>query len=297
MNSKQVKIADHFRHLMPLFFDSMLILFLSKNHLRFYILPILILGGLFGCTGRQGAVYESLKVGLLSQQSAVDNAILNPQFRYLRAELAGRPALLVLGYIDENPHGNIESWYTANQELIQIQSGRLASTAGLDFDWTNVRYSEDIPLVQVLTVPLKATLQLKSPPLGAYPLAETSSIGASTEALKKSSAITYQRTRTVMPGYRAQIEELVFLEPLAEPPGEIPSGDLARLNGMQIRWVQERVRPKAVDIHNQGLDPLPAYYALDVGSTPARVVYGRQCLVLNYCLSWQVWPPLRRGAL
>jgi len=273
------------------------ILFLSKIYPRFYILPVLILGGLFGCTGRQGAIYESLKVGLLSQQSTVDNATLNPQFRYLRAELAGRPALLVLGYIDENPQGKVESWYTANQELIQIQNGRLASTAGLDFNWANVRYSEDIPLVQALTVPLKAAPQLKSPPLGAYPLAETSSIGASTQALKKSPAITYQRTRTVMPGYRAQIEELVFLEPLAEPPGEIPSGDLARLNGMQIRWVQERVRPKAVDIHNQGLDPLPAYYALDVGSTPARVVYGRQCLVLNYCLSWQVWPPLRRGAL
>ena len=230
----------------------------------------------------------------MDQQSVIDRAAINPNFRYLRTELAGRPALLVLGYIDEGPNGSVESWYSANQELIQIRDGRLAGTAGLDSNWTDVHYSEEVPLERALTI-LPPQLSKLSPTQTASS-AEALVANALPRGQKKSPAITYQRIRTLMPGYRAQIEETIFLEPLNEAPGDIPSRDLARLNLDRIRWVQERVRPKAIDPHNLGFDPLPAYYALDVSSSPARVIYGRQCLIQNYCLSWQVWPTQKRVA-
>ena len=273
---------------MPVFFELMSILFLSRIQICFYILSAILLGCLWGCTGRQSAVYESFKLGLSDQQSVIDRAAINPNFRYLRAELADRPALLVLGYIDEGPDGLVESWYSANQELIQIRDGRLAGTAGLDFNWSSIRYSEEVPLERALTI--LPPPQSKPSSAQTDPAVEALAASALPRGQKKSPVITYQRIRTLMPGYRAQIEETIFLEPLNEPPNEIPSRDLARMNFDHVRWVQERVRPKAVDPHNLGLDPLPAYYALDVSSNPARVVYGRQCLVLNYCLSWQVWP-------
>ena len=279
---------------MPVFFELMLIQSLPKIQIRSFVLSCIILGCLSGCTGRQGAVYESLKAGLIDQQSAIDRAVINPNFRYLRAELAGRPALLVLGYVDEGSNGSIESWYSANQELIQIRDGRLVGTAGLDFNWTSVRYSEEVPLERALSIAELQAITLSSAHL---PLDKSLVIGVLPGNQQKLPVITYQRRRTLMPGYRAQIEETIFLEPLNEPPSEIPSRDLARLSLDHIRWVQERVRPKAVDPHNLGLDPLPAYYALDVSSTPARVVYGRQCLIANYCLSWQLWPIPKRTAL
>jgi len=278
-----------------IFFDLMLTLFSFKSHLRFYILLGIVLGCLLGCAGRQSAIYETFTAAFPDRHSAIDNAIINPKYRYLRAELSGRPALLVLGYIDAYPRGSIESWYSANQEVIQFRNGRLASTAGLDFNWTSVHYSEEIPLERALAlqtesenVPVSSKLPASLPP---YP-------GSSLqyERPKKSSTITYQRVRTLMPGYRAQITEMVFLEPLSEPPSDIPASDLGRMNLSKIRWVQERIRPLARDSSNSGLDALPAYYALDVSSVPARVVYGRQCLVVNYCLSWQIWPPLKKGS-
>lgn len=270
-------------------------LFLFKLLSRFCILLGIFIGSLSGCTGRQSAVYETFKTAIADQQSLIDAATINPNYRYLRAELSGRPALLVLGYVDANPSGSIESWYSANQEVIQFRNGRLASTAGLDFNWTSVQHSEDIPLERALAlqaesekIPFSSDLTASLPSYSGSPLQY--------EKPKKSPALAYQRIRTLMPGYRAQIKETVFLEPLAQPPVDIPAGDLERLNLSKIRWVQERIRPLARDSSNSGLDSLPAYYALDVSSQPARVVYGRQCLVKDYCLSWQAWPSSKRGS-
>ena len=262
------------------------------SRLLFRLLLSLILLSLWGCTGKQGAVYDTFKVVLQNKQSLIDEFPLNPQFRYLRAEVSGRPALLVLGYVNEAPDGPIESWYSANQELVQIQNGRLVATAGLDFNWSAVRYSENVPLQNAL----KQTDAIPAPPpvsrdavTGALILGERVEIGT---PLKKSNGIRYQRMRTVMPDYRAQIIEGVELELLTEPPSDIPSRDLARLKSPSIRWVQERITPQARVADNPGLIPLPAYYALDTNRTPARIVFGRQCLVVDYCLSWQVWPPV-----
>jgi len=262
------------------------------SRLLFRLLLSLILLSLWGCTGKQGAVYDTFKVVLQNKQSLIDEFPLNPQFRYLRAEVSGRPALLVLGYVNEAPDGPIESWYSANQELVQIQNGRLVATAGLDFNWSAVRYSENIPLQNAL----KQIDDVPMPP----PVSRDALTGALIQGeriefdtpIKKSRGIRYQRMHTVMPNYRAQIVEGVELELLTEPPSAISSRDLARLKSPSIRWVQERITPQARVADNPGLIPLPAYYALDTNRTPARIVFGRQCLVRDYCLSWQAWPPV-----
>lgn len=256
---------------------------LPKIKLPFYyyfLILSLFLMGMVGCAPSQNAVYQSLKAAYVGQEQPIESATLNPKYRYMRVEFAGRPALLVLGYVDEVNGYPVESWYSANNELIQLKNGRLAGTAGLDFNWINVRYSQDIPLENAIV--LRSDLS----PADLH----------SKTAARKSAAIVYQRKHTLMPDYRAEIEETVFLEALSEPPNDVPSRDLARLNLKQIHWVQERIRPQFNDPQNAGLLPLTAYYALDTSTSPARVVYGRQCLAPDYCLSWQVWPPLNKAA-
>lgn len=48
-----------------------------------------------------------------------------------------------------------------------------------------------------------------------------------------------------------------------------------------VRWYVER--------NVQG-EPEPRWYAVDLQSQPARVVYGQACLDPTVCLSWQTWP-------
>lgn len=77
---------------------------------------------------------------------ATSTASLNPAYRYLRVVVNGsQPLLLVLGYVDPHPQGDIEVWYSADQEVIKIQHGRLVGTAGLPSDWRNVHFTETLP--------------------------------------------------------------------------------------------------------------------------------------------------------
>lgn len=253
---------------------------------RFFLLSSLTIFSLLGCVGRQSAVYETFKVAFEDKQDLIDKAPLNPQYRYKFTEVNGRPALLVLGYIDQAQQSPIETWYSANQELIQFQNDRLRSTAGLDVNWTEVDYAW-LPLADRQSNLLPE--EKGAIPSVAQIVEKKVGLDASSRS-SKSPLMVYRRIRTVMPGYRAQIQETVFLERLEGPPANISSQDRKNFNSPSIYWVQERVESKFNDPHNPGLIALPAYYAIDISKAPAQVVYGRQCLIADYCLSWQAWP-------
>jgi hypothetical protein len=199
----------------------------------------------------------------------------------------------VLGYVDQTNQSPLETWYSANQELIQLQGDRLVGTAGLDVNWVNVLYDRisfetnrsNVGLGEKGAVPSIAQIVTNSSLVQVSPSAPTIPL------------LSYRRIRNVMPGYRAQIQELVFLERLSGPPGEISSQDRENLSSPSIYWLQERVVPKFNNSENPGLVSLPAFYAVDVSKSPAQVVYGRQCLAVDYCLSWQVWPRIERSKL
>lgn len=50
----------------------------------------------------------------------------------------GQNALLVLGEIDRDPLGDIESWYSGQAEVIKFQNGRIVGTGGLATNWVGV---------------------------------------------------------------------------------------------------------------------------------------------------------------
>lgn len=70
------------------------------------------------------------------------SAALNPSLRYLRGNAQGySSALLVLGYVDHHPQGDIEVWYSAKREMVKTQNGRIVGTSGLTTDWPSVRFT------------------------------------------------------------------------------------------------------------------------------------------------------------
>ena len=132
----------------------------------------------------------------------VDAIKLNPALRYLRVTVRGRVALLVLGYVEPHPEGEIDTWYSVEGEVLRLQNGRIVGTAGLETDWRAVR-----------NVSLPAWKDMAGRPL------------------------VYSRERDEMPGYRFGIAENVTLYSVPAP----SSSRLAVLPADGLRWYEETV--------------------------------------------------------
>ena len=132
-----------------------------------------------------------------------DKIQLNPKLRYLRVTVQGRVVLMVLGYLEPSPDGEIETWYSSEGELIRLQNGRLVGTGGLETDWRVVK-----------NVSLPAWKELDG-----------------------RTAVTYRRERDEMPAYRFSIAETVSLYPIPVP----TNAKLAGLPAHGLRWYEEAV--------------------------------------------------------
>jgi hypothetical protein len=110
---------------------------------------------------------------------------LNPRYRYLRVELADKaPALMVLGYLDAHPLGEIEVWYSSSGEMLKLQNGRVVGATGLAVTWLRVRYPQDPPAWE--SVP--------------------------------AAGFKFSRVRDELPGYHSAIMEHTLLQPLEQAP-------------------------------------------------------------------------------
>ena len=178
-------------------------------------------------------------------------AKLNPNYRYLRIEVGGRaPALLVLGYIDAHPQGDIEVWYSAKQEVIKTQNGRIFGTMGLEVDWRSVRFLSNPPVWTA--VPLQGSV--------------------------------YQRLRDEMPGYRYAIADRVELTPWVGLPPITLSATLRGQPGDAYRWFRETT------FSTTAASLPPAWFAWGTHRGQPTVVYSEQCLSATFCLKLQRWP-------
>jgi hypothetical protein len=130
----------------------------------------------------------------------------DPTYRYLRIQVNDAPpAMLVLGYEDAHPQGPIEVWYSARQEVIKTQNGRIIGTAGLPINWDRVQSPVPPPHWPAVS------------PAGH----------------------TYQRLRDLSPGYRADIAEPITVRPHTGQPDIPLPARLAGATGLQ--WFSETV--------------------------------------------------------
>lgn len=210
---------------------------------------------LVGCASRTAPLVDVLS-GVVSEQFGPQDTLTltaktNPLYRYLRVEVAGRSsALLVLGYVDSHPQGDIEVWYSAKREVIKTQNGRIVSTSGLALDWRRVQFSV-------------------APPAWAQVPAQ---------------GVVYTRLRDVMPGHQAAIQEQIELKPwLGELPLALPT-TLPPAVARGYRWFRE------VTLGSTAQPMAPAWFAWSVSGGQPTVVYSEQCLSVNFCLKLQRWP-------
>jgi hypothetical protein len=163
---------------------------------------------LSGCASKGSVLSETFST-LLAQTMGTQSPLpsrLDPRLQYLRVEVAGHPpGLLVLGYIDPHPQGEIEVWYSAAHEVIKIQNGRVVGTAGLATDWAAVHFPSTPPA--------------------------WSRVGPS--------GATYQRMRDEMPGYKFSLTDQLSLTPWAGLPAIALPASMAPDLARSYRWFRE----------------------------------------------------------
>jgi hypothetical protein len=220
---------------------------------------------LAGCIGeKQTLIWDTFKAGIVGNDSLINSASLNPRYRYLRVQVNGQSALLVLGYEDKKPGMITQTWYSSAKEVLQLQNGRLIGTGGLDVNWIDVT---------LIDAPAITTPEL-------FP----EEIAGSTKR-RRNPKLFFFRTRSVMPQYEVNIHEAVVMQGLDEAPDDLPKILRDSANLSYLRWVQESV---IIEPNNPSIQPLRAVYAYD--KRTQELVFGRQCLRPNECLSWLVWP-------
>ncbi|TAK49271.1 MAG: hypothetical protein EPO27_05435 [Betaproteobacteria bacterium] len=158
---------------------------------------------LVGCASSTDPIMQTLQV-VLQRDAGVDGAKLNPNFRYLRVTIAGRAALLVLGYEENDPRGPVEVWYSAEREVLKLQQGRVIGAFGTTTEWRNVRLPE-LPAWSVLA--------------------------------RESAPRRLVRTRDVMPGYRYGLRDALLLGPAPVP----EKSALRDLDARSLAWFEERL--------------------------------------------------------
>lgn len=215
---------------------------------------------LSGCSGTGNAILQTLPYAY-GRNPGVDNARLNPDFRYLRVTVSGRVALLALGNVDNDRRGPIEVWYSAEREVLRLQNGRLVGAVGLTTEWRNVGL----------------------PALPSW-----------SEVANADRTFRWTRTRDVMPGYRFGVKDELSLRVIEAPQRSALQG----VEPKRLAWFEERAASEpiaglasvfGIDAGNDAALP-PARYAVDFAAGQETVAYGEQCLAPDLCFTWQRWP-------
>lgn len=218
---------------------------------------------LSGCSSAGNAILQTLPYAY-GRNPSVDNARLNPNFRYLRLTIGGRVVLLALGNVDNDPKGPIEVWYSAEREVLRLQNGRLVGAVGLTTEWRNVSLPE---------------------------------LPSWSAAARADRGFRWTRTRDVMPGYRYGVKDELLLHVVKAPQRSALKG----WEPQRLTWFEERDESGAgaglSGFFGKGTDtPLPtARYAVDIRDGRETVVYGEQCLAADLCFTWQRWPVQAAG--
>lgn len=214
---------------------------------------LVLIATLTSCASSTNAVIQSLQYAFKSN-AAADDTRLNPNFRYLRATVDGKVALLVLGYVDDHPDGPIQVWYSADREVVRLQNGRVVGAAGTTTEWRNV-YFERLPPWDSL----------------------------------KNSVETFHlvRHRDVMPGYHFGVRDHLILHSIAAPTRSALKG----ISPEDLKWFEEAIDTNDSAGPQQLFRLPPAKYALSSTAKQTSVVYGEQCIDDKLCFSWQQWPP------
>jgi hypothetical protein len=161
---------------------------------------------LTACTSSGSAIWDSMRAGV-RPAPPVDQSTLSRDVSYLRLLVDGREVYLALGYVDDQPRGAVEVWYSAGREVLRLQGGRVVGTAGLLTEWRQVVLPE-LPAWRAM--------------VGGH---------------------RWTRGRDVMPGYRMGVTDTLDVRGIPAP----PDVKLTGFEGVALVWFEERAETMPAD--------------------------------------------------
>jgi hypothetical protein len=210
------------------------------------------------CSSDMGAIVDTMRAAV-RRDAGTEGVRLNPNLRYLRVTIDGRVAFVARGGVEQHPQGPIESYFSAEREVLRLQNGRLVAAVGTTTEWRRVSLP-DLPAWSVLA--------------------------------KAGKPVQWERVRDVMPGYRYGVRDALVLR-VVPPPSRT---ELREVDPRSLTWFEERSeaggRSGLVTVvrGDSGGDALPpARYAVEIRDGSETVVYGEQCLAPGWCFAWQRW--------
>src|SRR5439155_19565010 len=76
-----------------------------------------------GCADPSTAVLQTLRQTIGRDNIAAADAFkLDPRYRYLRVTHEGGVAILILGGVDKDSRGTIQTWYAADAAVLKLQN-------------------------------------------------------------------------------------------------------------------------------------------------------------------------------
>jgi len=209
------------------------------------------------CSSDMGAIVDTIRTAV-RRDAGAEGARLDPNFRYLRVTIGGRTVFVARGGVEKHPQGPIESYFSAEREVIRFQNGRLVGAVGTTTEWRRVSLP-DLPAWSVLA--------------------------------KAGKPLQWERVRDVMPGYRHGVRDALVLQ-VVPPPSR---SELKEVDPQSLIWFEERSRSEGIaglaalrGHFAEGALP-PARYAVEIRDGAEAVVYGEQCLAPGLCFTWQRW--------
>lgn len=177
----------------------------------------------------------------------------------MRVRQGGSESFVVLGDVDLAASGRAEVWYSAGRQVLRLRHGRVVSSAGLPFDWSN---SEAVGLP-----------------------ASWAAIGGE--------PVSYLRVRDEYPGHRMGVRERVVVRRVAAPAALALPG-VTEPQWRAWAWFSETAHADAGLAGTRVAPVLPAaLFGVDLRAAGEPVRYSRQCLAPDVCVELQPWgaPP------
>lgn len=235
------------------------------------VLSIAIIS-LFGCSPITKALWETSSNTIIKKNEKKTNlsdANLDKNFQHMHVTVMNQSFFMTKVDTKKTNKGIIETWITPANEIVRTIDGRISQTTGSAYaEWTHTEY---INLISWRSIVLK---------------------------LDAGQTIQYLRHRDVEPGGLYGIQELVTIR-ASHPDTSSPIEEHIK----NVHWFEEIITPidsagrmKYIQKNNENykklIKPLPSakFGVLLNPQGSETVIFSKQCLSQEICLTFQRWP-------
>jgi hypothetical protein len=239
------------------------------QRIYFLVLACLISVFLQGCSSQSDAAWKTMQMGFRDEAAQIEKSPLKNNLTYLRVNINGLDVLLVKGYVDPDPLGPIDVWYSSDGSVMRIQQGRYLGSIGFDQNWQEVS-RKDAPSLDLLVKSEVAMASQNTP----VPI----------KTVKKYFS---NQSYVAMPSYLVMRDERISGVISSTVPDSVPSSIKKYLNNKDLIWLAETPQPNDL-FKRKGASF--AWYGFVKSNNGFEQVLGQQCLSKDFCITWTPWP-------